>query len=95
MEEIHRKASASFDANGSSDGEGSESAERKKNIIIERIVKYCTAKKEGVDMSGDAKGLKIQGAGQGNFWVYTREELDYLATIDCEKFLARVAELSL
>ena len=88
--EIHRKASAPFDTIGvkgvSGDGV-SELSARRNDILTERIVAYCEAKNGGIDVSGDADGLKFPGTGKDIYWVYTAEELKVLATIDCDKFL--------
>ena len=87
---IHRKASAPFDTIGvrgvSGDGV-SELSARRNDILTERIVAYCEAKKAGADVPGGADGLKIPGTGKDIYWVYTAGELEVLATIDCDKFL--------
>jgi hypothetical protein len=95
---IHRKASSPFDTIGvrgvSGDGV-SELSARRNDILTERIVAYCEAKKAGADVSGDADGLKIPGTGRDIYWVYTAEELKVLATIDCDKFLAEHRALTM
>jgi len=73
---IHAKASAAFDTiSASGGGSAAEGVTQRSDVMIERIVRYCEAKKEGLDVSGGPDGLKFPGDGRNIYWVYTAEEL--------------------
>ncbi len=96
MIEIHQKASAPFDTIGNDGVERlatNEMGTRRNDVLIERIVRYCEAKKDGIDVSPKAGGLQVPGSG-GKFYVYTAEELEALAAIDCDKFLEKHRKLT-
>ena len=63
-------------------------SEREYSVLIERIVKYCEARKL-MDMSPDKGDVKVPGAGQNMYWIYKREELAALKQLDCEAFLKK------
>jgi hypothetical protein len=67
-------------------------SEREYSILIERLVKYCEARKL-MDMSPDKGDVKIPGAGQDLYWIYKKEELAALKQFDCNAFLKKYASV--
>lgn len=81
LQEIHATATASGPT-------------RAHDILIERTVRYCQAKAEGIDVTGGPDGLKIPGEGRNVFWVWTASEVEVLSRINCERFLQKHENLT-